>query len=485
MKWMKRSTLLLILACFPWLLVHAAPLPPLPTPPPDIASDGPCGTALDALREGQEATAEDIAKSLADKGSGEAHLLLAFLLESLPNDQAKRSRYQAIGYHYRKAAEAGSREATLRHQMTLLLTGKEKEREDILKQWEESATSAPLACRVMGEAYCKEGYIEAKPNPAKAQEWYSKAARAGDARAYLLLGILHEHGMGSLHPRNESEAIDCYRKAAEAGEKEAFVPLGRLLLAEDRPDDAEGKTWLMKAASSGDKRAWQILSQHVEQTDPIAADQYDQQGAQAGAGASMFRISNRLMKQGKPEESKRWLEKSAKAGHPAACTALAESILSSPSPDLPSVFRLLQSAARNGDHQGQYQLALLYLDDRAGWSDPKAAFVWMTEAMKGKDPQVYYRLASMHEHAIGTPVNYANAGMLYTMACNKGHAEAACRIAFMAAEGLGTEPSPVQAWAYATLAEERGSSTAKELIAKLTLDESSKGEARKILETLR
>ena len=104
-----------------------------------------------------------------------------------------------------------------------------------------------------------------------------------------------------------------------------------------------------------------------------------------------------------------------------------------------------------------------------------------------RDAEIQYQLATLHEQGIGGPVNYANAGVLYTLACGKGHAGAAERIAAMAAQGLGTKQSPTQAWAHATLAIERGESSAKELLAKLDgqLDTAGKAEAAKALSDLR
>jgi hypothetical protein len=57
----------------------------------------------------------------------------------------------------------------------------------------------------------------------------------------------------------------------------------------------------------------------------------------------------------------------------------------------------------------------------------------------------------------------------------------------MAAEGLGTKQSTVQAWAHAALARERGDDSAKDLLAKLEagLDASAKAAAEKALADLR
>lgn len=107
--------------------------------------------------------------------------------------------------------------------------------------------------------------------------------------------------------------------------------------------------------------------------------------------------------------------------------------------------------------------------------------------MNSGDAGTQYKLATLHEEGIGCSVNYANAGVLYTLACNKSHAGAAPRITRMAAEGLGTKQSPAQAWAHAALARERGDNSTSDLLAKLDaeLDEPAKAVAEKALADLR
>jgi len=77
----------------------------------------------------------------------------------------------------------------------------------------------------------------------QAEQWYRKAADAGDADAMFNLGaLLRKQG-------KEDQAEQWYRKAADAGNTRAMVNLGALLAEQGEEDQAE--QWYRKAADGG------------------------------------------------------------------------------------------------------------------------------------------------------------------------------------------------------------------------------------------
>ena len=88
---------------------------------------------------------------------------------------------------------------------------------------------------------------------------------------------------------------------------------------------------------------------------------------------------------------------------------------------------------------------------------------------------------------MGVPMDHNNAGQLYSLAANQGHAAATAGLARLHAAGLGTERNLPKSWALASLAVERGDEEAKTLLGDITskLDEKQLAEGKKQLEELK
>ena len=494
---------LLLLAFFPLRLLA---IDEVPVAPP-AAANGPAYLAIKALREGRPTAAAEMARPLAEKGDRDALFLLGFALESML-DAPRQSRGQAMDNYYRKAAAAGYPGAEMRSKLVRMASGGKQEREEIRRGFEAAAEAKdPLACRILGEAWLR-GLADGKADADKALQYWKQAAAAGDRYSLVLTAKLHAGDFGFPEKKDPAGAIAAYRQAAELGEAEAFIPLGSLLTASE-PEEA--RKWLEKALAQEDPRARCALGDYEARSskDRKAALEHYLLGADAGNTDCKHRLATLFSEEGAREwlqeavnarkpatslsedvlasQAREWLQKAADAGNPAAAADLGHRLLQGEAPDFPAARRYLTAAAIERQRAAQYDLALLYLNAKAGTPDPVAAVAWLTEAMKSGDPDVQYKLATLHEEGKGTPVNYANAGVLYTLACNKGHAPSAVRISRMAVEGLGTSKSTVQAWAYASLAVELGDETTKAWLAELDgkLSEEDREAAKKALERLR
>jgi len=104
-------------------------------------------------------------------------------------------------------------------------------------------TSSPLP--EAARAYAEGDYL-------KAAELYGRLAETGDAEAQLILGSMHDIGLGV--PQNYKEAVKWYRLAAEQGNAKAQSKLGSMYdigLGVTR-DYKEREKWCRLAAEQGD-----------------------------------------------------------------------------------------------------------------------------------------------------------------------------------------------------------------------------------------
>jgi len=447
---------------------------------PKTPRDSPAYAAAEAYRKGWLSRTVELATPLAEEENAEALFLLGLAKEEAA--PARLSRRQAMEYFYRRAAAAGHPEAEMRCWLTMIGSDVgENKAEGQAKLAAAIKEGNASAMRIAGEAEAR-GFMQGKPDFAKAREWWEKAAAAGDAPSLTLLARWHEGVFTNTESKDSAAALEGYRKSLQAGEKDALVPMARLLLASK---ETEARELLGRAASEGIPSAYLVLGDLERRKGKEGpALEYYRQGAAAGDTTCMRKLAEPLLAGRERKEGMEWLEKAAGTGDPEAAADLGK-LLSGTDPELAAKYLL--SAAEAGVRRAQYDVAMLYLDGKLGRKDPLSAVAWLTEAMNSGDAAIQYKLATLHEQGLGCPVNYANAGVLYTMACNKGHAAAAGRIAFMATEGLGTRVDPVQAHAYASLAVERGDEASKPLLDKLgaALTPAEKEDSAGILQKLK
>jgi TPR repeat protein len=182
------------------------------------------------------------------------------------------------------------------------------------------------------------------------------------------------------------------------------------------------------------------------------------------------------------------LQKAAEAGSPVASFRLAVDAFSSAKPDLLVGYKYLLAAANGNLGEAQNELGLLYLSGKIASADSPAGIAWLTRAAQGGNASAQNNLATLYERgAGGVTQNIENAGQLYSLAANQGNAAATLALARLVKEGVGTKADPVKAWALATLAQERGEKTAKQMVDEIAdkLDEAQKLEAKKQLEEIK
>ena len=174
-------------------------------------------------------------------------------------------------------------------------------------------------------------------DPARAVEWFRKAAEAGHPVAQNALGLAYANADGL--PRDIPKAIEWYTKAAAQGYSSAQANLGGLYYnGQGVPRDlAQAAAWLRKAADQG------------------------HQGAQRGLG---FLYANG---QGVPRDSAQavaWYRKAAEQGDPAAQVDLAFAYEKGEGvrKDKDEAEKWLKKSSEQGYAIGSFEYGWLYLE---------------------------------------------------------------------------------------------------------------------------
>ncbi len=475
---------------------------------PDV-SEGPMKDALAAFNEGRHIKAIDLARPLAEKGNADAMYLLGVAYES--GRGVELSRDKALEF-FRKASEAGQKDATY-SLARILLTSKDKaERDKGLKNLEEQAVKDPSSAgRILGEAYIK-GMITEKPEFDKAVSWWNTASEAGDIPSILALARVYESEEPFADKKDPKKSLEMYQKAIALGDKSAMVAVGSRLLngAEGIRNEKEGRAILAKAIEEKQSEAYLALGDFEEniKNDPQAALAQYELGGNAKQIDCALRAADLYIK-GKGEKGEKdyieksetkgmeWLEKAAAIGHPLGKYRYAAKLLEAPEPDNRKAEEKVAAARKAYDHllnaavgnisQAQNEMALFYLSGAMGIADPSAAAGWFQRAAQNGNLIAMNNLATLYERGYGVVQNYSQAGQLYETAARNGSAQAATAVARLLASGAGTKPNIPQAWAWANIAIQDGDKDAKTILGEISTIATAKDveDGKKALETLR
>ena len=454
-------------------------------------ADGPAKEAMEAFQAGRHAKAVELAQPLAEQGNAEALYLLGFASESGKGLDA--SKEKALEY-YRKASALKQKDATYRLAFILLASEQEADRTQAREALENAAKEDPtVAARILGEAYLR-GRLTPTPDSGKAIFWWKSAADAGDIPSILLIARFYEGQFGFPELKDPKESLAAYAKAAGLGDAGAMAALGSRFLSGDEKsrDEKKGREWLKKAIEAKEYTAYLALGDYEENVkkDLKAALSEYERGKDAGQIDCLLRTADFYI-QGKgvekdPARGIALLDKAAEAGNPAANFRLAVQSLSKEKPDLLVGYKQLLTAANGNLAEAQNELGLLYLSGKLAAADGSAGVAWLTRAAQGSYPQAQNNLATLYERgAAGVAQNMETAGQLYALAANQGHAAATLALARLLHDGIGTKADPIKAWAFASLAEERGAEDAKKLLDSIKLDDVQTAEAKKQLEEMK
>ncbi len=168
-------------------------------------------------------------------------------------------------------------------------------------------------------------------------------------------------------------------------------------------------------------------------------------------------------------EAMRWYEQQARAGSARAQYFMGEIAASGLRgvADPVAAADWFEKAAQQGHGLAQFRLGLAYQAGHGREADPRAALRWFSLAARQGVAEAQFNLARMHEMGLGIPANPAQAALLYRQAAESGLGEAAFNLGLMYWEGQGVARDLSRAWAWLTLARERGVHAAVEPLAAL------------------
>jgi len=182
--------------------------------------------------------------------------------------------------------------------------------------WIESAARYGVA-----EAQLRLGQLRLDADePAEGYAWFERAARQGSAEAMNMAGRALENGWGVAV--DEAAAAAWYRRSAEAGcDWGQYNYAGLLFDGRGVPQNqAAACVWYRKAAEHGHARAMNLLGRCCEEgwgvrRNLAAARRWYRRSAEAGYFRGQYNYATWLVREGRPDAARGWLE-AALAGAP-------------------------------------------------------------------------------------------------------------------------------------------------------------------------
>ncbi|MET5400322.1 J domain-containing protein [Klebsiella oxytoca] len=255
--------------------------------------------------------------------------------------------------------------------------------------------------------------------------WYACAAKQGDADAQYALGLCYRNGSGTV--QDDQQALVWLQKSAEQGKAIARYELGRLYYDAASPhlrDGALALHWLGKAAQQGLAFAQNSLGtlyyegRMVDKNYSLALEWFSQ-AARQGNTLAQYNLGQLYSNNE---------------------TGLA---------DYPKALYWLTQAANQNYGDAQFKLGFLYFAGEDIPQNMPEAIRWLTCASRHHYVDAFNLLGSIYlgGHG-GVPVDYSQSLFWYEKAAKRGHTSAQNLVAFMYANGVGTEENAIIAWAW-------------------------------------
>ena len=202
-------------------------------------------------------------KKAADQGLAEAQLILG---NCYFNGFGVGKNMKEGVELYRKAAEQGNHFAQFFYGLCVY-NGTETERDT--KEgvsWHQKAYDGLIVLAQAGDPeaqniigmYYEQAFGDMKKNPAKALEWFTKAAEQDNLDAQVNVANYYFEGRSGIVPQDYDNALTWFRKAAEKGSAFAMFRLGEYYekgYGSVEKDIVEAVKWYSKAKENGSKDA--------------------------------------------------------------------------------------------------------------------------------------------------------------------------------------------------------------------------------------
>ncbi len=127
----------------------------------------------------------------------------------------------------------------------------------------------------------------------------------------------------------------------------------------------------------------------------------------------------------------------------------------------PEALKWYRLAAEQGHAEAALNVGLMYQEGHGVRRDRAAALRWLQRAAEAGSGDAQYALGLMHYQGDGVPVDYAAAMRWYLKAASRGNAKAMNNLGIMHGLGEGgVEPNDLNAYAWFSLAADRGDGNA-------------------------
>ena len=338
-----------------------------------------------------------------------------------------------ITFHgFKTAAEAGDVRAAYRVGICLLEgRGCVQDLQAALAWLLRAADQRDLDAQVM-VASCYLRGVGGPVNVSGAVQWLEIAARHGSAEAQFSLGDLHARGAGVKADKAAAAAL--WQDAAAQGYARAQLNLALAYVRGDGvPVDMPlALSWLTRAADSGYAKAEYNLGQLYLK------------------GAPEWRNA---------EAARDYLRRAANRGFAQAQLAYGRVLQNA---DAPDALDWLRKAAAQELGQAAFALAGIFKSGGCGEvSNPAVADVWLRRAAELKYVPAQFELGRQGLSQTDDPLRLAESVRLIARAARKGHPPACYTLSACYARGLALEVDNARAWAWLTLAAQRGDARAE------------------------
>ena len=394
------------------------------------------------VRQPDRAEAAKYFTAAAEGGEPRAELAMAALFES--GFLSGYENLEAAEKWYRKAAEHGLQEASLRLGSMLIRSGR----------------------------------------PEEAVPFLTDAARNGSADAQKQLGKLYLHGLGV--PADPAQAVRWYEPSALHGDLESILQLAEIFGAPESPlaDQTQAVRWLLRAAELGHFPAQYQLAGRYESGNGTARSMENallwyRKAAEGGSEAARTWLDEYEKKQQQLRREKE-LKRIARTRRAAPKPAVKPPPPISMGTKQTNLIRAVEAFqtrnwseayhyAMNADQENdtiQLILGMLLLQGHGVARDPVRGFKYAQKAADQKNPVACCLLAACYENGVGTERNCQMAAVYYLVSMQRGYTDAACYLAKLYLKGNGVPKDATKARGLLLWARQRKSKAAADLLKK-------------------
>mgnify|MGYP002623996334 CR=1 FL=1 len=257
---------------------------------------------------------------------------------------------------------------------------------------------------------------------AEALKWLRKAADQNNSTGMCSLGEMYQNGYGVT--QDNYEALKWFRKAADQKHKTAYAWMGYMYEFGHgvTKDLSQAKAWYQKGADAGDDYSKNKLKESQfanvsssSSTSSSSSSSYDSEIAGKSAGdINTLGVNYELGKNGKTK-------------------------------DLAKALKYYKIAADKGDRFAQYNLGLMYKNEKGVTKDYSEAFKWFSKSAEQGYANAQNQLGIMYYNGQGTTKDNYLAVKWFRKAAEQNDANSCSWMGFMYENGYGVSKSITQA----------------------------------------